>query len=561
MEWNSWRQQNPNQAVDFSGVDFTLPEYSVISFVGFGFGDNANFSRTTFGSCHDPLLRASEDVVLELLKNDEKHSGAAIFLGAKFGKKANFSFSVFGVGARFGGSTFGNKANFEGAAFGEMADFRNVTFGENANFTKTTFADEACFRRTVFGGESYFKETLFGHRIDFKQVVFQGRVTFSPKRLGDRINFAGAVFENDVFFQEGLKFGIAPDFRGAVFHRMSVWRGVEFGKAATFIGTSFVGSVDFGDSLFGEQATFVGASFVEQVDFSNAVFGDKVRFDSQPDETLISHLRMNAWVLPADSTNTNLMNLWRSVRPNPERFPAITFRNARFAGYASFNDRHLYNEVDFAYSKFSQPPEFRNVMGHDQLHWARVRFGFRGKMPFLPIRTPGWTTDHKAMTWLRRLRKIANEIHDTDAERDIFVLERMAERGVLWKGDWRRPWRPLVPTILMGLYRIFSNYGRSVVLPLLWLVGSNVGFYFWYDSLVAPALRTERVADALYTFTLANAVPFVGATRQSLGAAIEKLFSDGVPPFIQALSTAQGILSAVFIFLAALALRNFFKVK
>ncbi len=47
--WKAWRR-DPDEALDLSGVDFSLPENREISFVGLELGDGANFRGASFGS-------------------------------------------------------------------------------------------------------------------------------------------------------------------------------------------------------------------------------------------------------------------------------------------------------------------------------------------------------------------------------------------------------------------------------------------------------------------------------------------------------------------------------
>ena len=166
------------------------------------------------------------------------------------------------------------------------------------------------------------------------------------------------------------------------------------------------------------------------------------------------------------------------------------------------------------------------------------------------------------------------EIHAVDAERDLFILERQAERGILWRNWWRGGWRsrltawwrPLISTTLMFLYRWSSNCGRSVWLPVFWLGASNVGFYHPYKLLIQHSPNdAASISRALFDLTFASAIPFGATSRPAFQSAVKTLFeSDGlidIPWQIQAASAAQGITNLVLLFLLGLALRNHFKVK
>jgi hypothetical protein len=118
----------------------------------------------------------------------------------------------------------------------------------------------------------------------------------------------------------------------------------------------------------------------------------------------------------------------------------------------------------------------------------------------------------------------------------------------------------------MGLYRCFSNCGRSLVLPLVWLGAANVGAYFVYRSLIDKAW-TQMHKAALFDLTFASAIPFGATARPSFSAAVEVLFEDNVnkvvdiPWQVQVASAGQGIVNLILLFLFGLALRNYFKFR
>jgi hypothetical protein len=91
---------------------------------------------------------------------------------------------------------------------------------------------------------------------------------------------------------------------------------------------------------------------------------------------------------------------------------------------------------------------------------------------------------------LRALRKIAEETKNHDLERDLYIEERKAERGVYlvqhfkdWVKDPKKKWA-LIAHILwicvMGIYWALADYGRSFVRPFAWLIASGLFFYWRY---------------------------------------------------------------------------------
>ena len=130
---------------------------------------------------------------------------------------------------------------------------------------------------------------------------------------------------------------------------------------------------------------------------------------------------------------------------------------------------------------------------------------------------------------LRALRKIAEETKNHDLERDLYIEERKAERGVylrqlledLKKEGWNN-WprnagrlitRPLW-IVVMCIYWALADYGRSFVRPLAALIASVFFFDWRYTEILAPlmakATDVDKYKQALRMLALGNAVPFVG---------------------------------------------------
>jgi hypothetical protein len=248
-------------------------------------------------------------------------------------------------------------------------------------------------------------------------------------------------------------------------------------------------------------------------------------------------------------------------------FNSIDFSGTKFLGKATFADRDFKSEADFSFAVFAEPPDFRATKNRDNLDLMGARFGFGARIR-------GWTTKSETVVRLRRLRGVANEIHAVDAERDLFILERQAERGVLWRNWWREGWRsrlfhwwpPMSATLLMFLYRWSSDCGRSVFWPVIWLFVLNYEFYHLYARLIDRPLFIV-VKKALRDFNFASAIPFGATARPSFQSAVQVLFQKvgsgaiDIPDAVQIVSAVQGIVNLVLLFLLGLALRNYFKFR
>jgi hypothetical protein len=198
-----------------------------------------------------------------------------------------------------------------------------------------------------------------------------------------------------------------------------------------------------------------------------------------------------------------------------------------------------------------------------------------------------WTEDSRILVRLRAFRKVAEETKNHDLERDLYIEERKAERGVSlrqlfedlkkepWK-NWPRNAARLVAHLLwiavMGIYWALADYGRSFVRPFAWLIASGFFFYWCYGKILAPLIPNagplaDKYAHAVGMVALGNAVPFVGPL--TIDAEIKKfLFCPGfgkclpIPPEgFQLLVIAQNLFSITCVFFIGLALRNYFRIK
>lgn len=187
---------------------------------------------------------------------------------------------------------------------------------------------------------------------------------------------------------------------------------------------------------------------------------------------------------------------------------------------------------------------------------------------------------------MRALRKVAEDTRNHDFERDIYIEERKAERGVycgqIWEDLKKEGWKnwlrnamalvtQMVWIAIIGLYWALSDYGRSFVRPFGWLVASWFFFYWGYTDVLVPKacfVSADKYEHAVGMLVLGNAVPFVGPLN--VDAEIKKFLfcplgncpSPIIPPEgYQALVLGQNLLSIVLIFFIGLALRNYFKIK
>jgi hypothetical protein len=128
------------------------------------------------------------------------------------------------------------------------------------------------------------------------------------------------------------------------------------------------------------------------------------------------------WQIPLKKRLGQSWNLYSS---GPDRYLDISFKGARFDGEANFSGRNFEEATDFTNAHFYSPPKFDAVTNASQIDFTGAHIGFA-----LPGRIVHWTSDTKIPLRLRALRKIAEETKNHDLERDLYIEERKAERGV-----------------------------------------------------------------------------------------------------------------------------------
>lgn len=272
-------------------------------------------------------------------------------------------------------------------------------------------------------------------------------VNFTEKDYG-HISFEGAYFKGDSRFS-GTIFDIDARFDSATFN-----------GRAEFIYTTFKRSLSFDRARFIEAAFFSLSHFNSNHDFStNSPGGGLVTFK----HTFFEKARFNNTIFEK----------------------SVFFDHSLFMDYVSFREAKFSGSAGFSNTIFHQPPDFDELVGASRLDVTGIHIKVRREKPeffFLDqsFGVEGWTTDANDCTRLRRLRKIMADIHAHDIERDLFILERKAERGVMikaWREDRKKekkdrtvPW-PWGQIALLTGFDLLSDCGRSAKRPLAWFAG------------------------------------------------------------------------------------------
>jgi uncharacterized protein YjbI with pentapeptide repeats len=514
-KWNAWVAENPVANVDFRKVDFRVSrekwKLSYILFEGFVFpkgnvdfhgaqfgGGNVNFSSAKFGEGNVNFAGA------------EFGKGNVDFSDAEFGKgNVNFSSAKFGEGdVDFSGAEF-DKGNvdFVGAEFGKgkgNVDFRGARFGEgNVNFHGAQFGKG----NVDFSGSQFDKGN-----VDFRGARFgEGNVNFHGAQFGKgNVDFRGSQFDKGNVDFRGSQFGEGNvNFSIARFDEGNVhFIGAEFGKGnVDFVGAEFgKGNVNFSGSQFDKgNVNFSSAKFGEgDVDFSGAEFG-------------------------IGNINFSFANFKRST--------AITFTNPTIEG-----------SLNLSFITTSVVPDFlhADIRHHVFIDHANINYKRRFPLdPFLKI-----AVDPQDAL---RFRQLQNWSRETASHQQTLDFYAKGVRASYWHGTkWLR-------LLLCYFYDWFSDFGRSIIRPFVWLGAVTWGFSKLYYNLAGSSdIDIELARD----FAIGHAFPIYLGAREAIANTKDVLFVHSPPATLTWLTEAtiaQNIISSALIFLIGLGLRNMFR--
>jgi hypothetical protein len=455
---------------------------------------------------------------------------------------------------------------------------------------KTNPKIPATFAGVTFKDWSHLERYNFGDDTDFSGATFGTATMFIGARFGAGANFQGATFGRGALFADA-RFGGYADFSGAVFGDEASFSNARFADHPRFFCTTFGSPVSFTGASFGDYAQFTGVTLGLFADFSDATFlGDSKFNGCSADEWtrwmggLLKKCSMQSW---SDRKRDEFIAQARSGHHRqtaPDTLAYSTFKRASFEGAAEFSRRRIINPCSFAGVTFNQPPVFDDCAGLDNVDFSRARVAFSQAKHF-----PGFTTNEIAVIQLRRLRRLAEESKSHNFERALFVEELRAQHAELLAHYKYRGWHRLLFSTegindclwlaFTAGYRTLSDYGRSFVRPAVALLISIFAFKFIYGAMLdKPSVGEINSFDrAVLEFSIANSVPFIGASlldRDTKATMLCRGLPSNTPNMRNAVSCppprpltflgvtiVQSVFSTLCIFLALLALRNYFKVS
>jgi uncharacterized protein YjbI with pentapeptide repeats len=423
-------------------------------------------------------------------------------------------------------------------------------------------------------------ELIEAEAIDLAAKLAPTPVPERPRVVMGGVNFSGVDFRkgnNNTISFENAMLGPRANFQGAVFGAVTGFMNAEFGAGANFSDAVFHNSVDFSVATFCDNADFSGATFSNGVTFSRATFCNNANFSSAQFGGVAD---FSAAVF--DNVYFGKSSFLHAVWFKESKFGSMAvFVGATFL-HSDFRECTFSKFAIFTNATFLEPPEFDDWKGAEKADWIGAKFKIRGPRPrfhWLWKRNEdvdGWcgmTVNYP--TRLRRLRKVMEDANAHDVARDLFILERKAERGIMIESN-PKSWAPLGPIVLLWLFESLSDCGRSAKRPFV-LFMLMLAFFFAFYGLMKDAGQFFRAYDIpdgwpgafladIFSFTIGHAMPLASMSKAQEDVMV-RLFGDScrglidLPFWIGFFSIIQSLIGALLLFLCLQAVRNHFRLR
>jgi len=372
------------------------------------------------------------------------------------------------------------------------------------DFSHTRFDRRLALVSFVFLRSPTFRSSRFHANVDFSEAQFHGPTDFRSATFSEKAIFRSAVFTDSVDFSEATFSGgidcqnaslASPKFGRATFSDSALFRSVTIDGPASFQAAKFFAGTNFGSANFNGIADFGFANFSEHAIFRKTKFSDI-----------------------ADLGNATFSN-------------SIHFINASFKGDT------IFSRVSFK----GRVPDFRGATMHEATEWHGVTWPDPPK------------EKHEAQQQVyayERLKQEMERLKKHEDEQTFFRKELRARRGLFrGPGAW----------LLNFIYEAASDYGNSLVRPLLWLVGVFVvgAVIFMRAAAPLPSCTSILSTDLAVKISFANVFVFLPDKREIMTPEVLSCWSNTA----RAVSAAQSISSVVLLFLLGLAIRNRFRMK
>lgn len=439
------------------------------------------------------------------------------FTGQIFSKEVFAYYFEFLHFTKFTYAIFQDSLGLSEAQFESAINFENTIFKESANFIKVEFSKNASFSEAAFSGYTSFDEAQFVEYAGFDNVIFDGAAVFNGSLFKGYGGFDEVVFNDHAGF-ENVNFETGVSFRKAKFVRDSYLANAKINQFADFSESIFSSGVDFKNVVFNCDADFFKAKFLSQCYMVNAVFKEDANFEN-------------------------------AIFSNVGHFEGAKFVNLipSFLGVETSSTHLEFSDGDY----FAKQDKTEN-----------------------------------AIKRLSLLKRLSDEHGQYDQALNFNALELSAKAGLLDASVFYK--------LITWLYGAISKYGRSFAIPLncyfvlllctYALALSHAAYHPPKDckneswQLFSDLLRKETLcaggvpddkihltgyrAAAEFTLYRAAGVLDFSDNGKATDAVARRLFGQPIEPWwMRIWGVFKAIASTALLFLAALGLRNKYRIK
>lgn len=518
-------------------------------------------------------------------------AGRVAFDRANFSGDTNFDDVFFSKRVNFDGAKIVGDASFNRAIFVEEARFEDVSFSGFTKFSWANFLAEAQFNQSTFSfahfdnatvfGEANFLAATFSMDASFRGAIFNGEVSFESARFSAAAGFIRAKFSEDADFSDAV-FARPTYFQGATFLGNVRCYRATFSEEVGFTAATFARIVRFDNAKFLGYVSFNGANFSGDASFETAFFSGLAGFESAH----FSGISFSGAIFERPVTFAKVVwseqpEHWHAAFEQTIFRETVSFRDAGFKALAAFDGAILERGVQFdepseaeAEKRFNS--ELRGAVDaarrDEQIlvaqHAEIIEFGDIEEASSVPHSGVHVYVGEQRELRLRQLERGCRVLKQAMEKSSNKSREQLLYRFELRARRAQR-YLPVGEKFFSYLYGWASDYGASIVRPVLWLGALLLifGLAYWgfatgfrIDS--SAPIAWDALAEAL-SVSASRVFPF-GAfdwvTRDWMDAR-EGQGGAGLVLVLGLLATLQTLLALGLVFLFGLAIRRRFQIS
>ena len=417
------------------------------------------------------------------------------------------------------------------------------------------FQQTAMFAGATFFGYAFFEDITFAKGAYFFDVIFTQGATFNNTNFEQFANFSNTRFElNASFFKTTFN---GPSFRCATFIEIANFEESKFNGFTDFRNTTFCKDVNFSKNEFNSEIRFGSTSFEGNSNFKKTQFKDQCRFENEQDETTKEWLKETLFSKAVNFENAQIDNVghFERVKFNGETPNFLGVDNAKtllvFSGDEYFNKE---DTTEVAVKRIGQLKRLADEQGQTDQALMFNAFELNAKRAQAKLKIKS----------IPKLKKLGNS--DFWFANATYLYDKFSDYG-------RSFTRPLLAYLALMLvtWVIAIGHGLWASMDACEREGWNVYEQLYRDQVSCPVVATAgeqkipltvpRAAFEYTAYRASGVLDFVDADKQTIAVA-NRLFNQPIEPmWMRIWGVLKAIASAALLFLAALGLRNKYRIK